>query len=115
MLNNAVVFYRPTYGNEDEEKEYFGVISKEDILKYDVRHNPKRLVEILNYFTKDNPIKYTAHSFDWNRYGSYENFMVEVKKTFETINDDLKLLSPNLYEKISKFLFSYQLNESNTW
>ena len=114
MQNNAVAFYRPTYGNE-EEKEYFGVVSQEDILKYDVKHNPKKLVEILNHFTKDNPIKYTAHSFDWSRYGTYENFLKEVRNTFESIEDDLKLLSPNLYAKIFKFLFSDQLNQSNTW
>jgi len=114
MLNNAVAFSRMTYDNE-EKKEYFSVVAQEDILKYYVKHNPKRLVEILNFFTKDNPIKYTAHSFDWTRYGTYENFMKEVEKTFETIEDDLKDLSPNLYEKISKFLFSNQINHSNTW
>ncbi len=115
LLNNAAKFSSMAYNDDEIKEDYFSVTRKEEILKYDTKHNPKRLVEILNYFTKDNPIKYTAHSFDWNRYGSYENFMIEVKKTFETIDDDLKFLSPNLYEKISKFLFSDQLNENNTW
>lgn len=113
--NNVAVFFRPTYNHEDEEKEFFGVLSQEDILKTDVKHNPKRLVEILNYFTKDNPVKYTAHSFDWNRYGTYDNFLNEVKNTFDSIDEDLKRLSPNLHEKITKFLFSDQLNQDNTW
>jgi hypothetical protein len=78
-------------------------------------HNPKRLVDILNKFTKENPIKYSAHSFEWNRYGSYENFMVEVKEAFEKIEQDLKVLSPNLYTKIEKFLFESGLNTDNTW
>lgn len=115
LLNNAVKFSRQSYDERDKKEDYFAIISQEEILKFDAKHNPKRLVKILNYFTKDNPIKYTAHSFEWNRYGTYKNFMSEVKKTFESIDDDLKFLSPNLYEKISKFLFSDQLNESNTW
>jgi len=115
MINNAVVFYCASYEEYEPKKEYFSIINEEEILKYDVKHNPKRLIEILNYFTKDNPIKYTVHSFDWNKYGTYENFMKEVKKTFELIDEDLKYLSPNLYEKISKFLFSNRLNENNTW
>lgn len=115
LLNNAVKFSLKAYNEDDMKEEYFAVVQQEEILKYDARHNPKRLVEILNYFTKDNPIKYTAHSFDWNRYDTYENFMMEVKKTFESIDDDLKFLSPNLHEKITKFLFSDNLNESNTW
>ena len=115
ILNNAVKFSLQTYDSKDVKEDYYAVVNQEEILKFEVKHNPKRLVEILNYFTKDNPIKYTAHSFDWNRYGTYENFMIEVKNTFESIDDDLKFLSPNLYEKITKFLFSDTLNESNTW
>lgn len=114
LLNEAVVFSKLSYENNGE-KEYFAVVNQEEILKFEAKHNPKRLVEILNYFTMDNPIKYTAHSFDWNRYSTYKNFMIEVKKTFESIDDDLKFFCPNLYEKIMKFLFSDQLNESNTW
>lgn len=114
MLNEAVVFSKLSYDNNGD-KEYFAVVKQENILKYDVVHNPKRLVEILNLFTDDNPIKYTAHSFDWNKYGSYEDFIKEVKNTFETIDDELKFLSQNLHKKISKFLFSDQLSESNTW
>ena len=115
LLNNAVKFSEKSYEVENIKEDYFSVANEEEILKFDAKHNPKRLVEILNYFTKDNPIKYTAHSFDWNKYSTYENFMNQVKKTFEAIDDDLKFLSPNLYEKITKFLFSDSLSENNTW
>ncbi len=81
----------------------------------DKKHNPKRLVEILNLFTQDNPIKYTAHSFEWSRYGSYENFINEVKKAFNIVEDDLSVLSPNLHTKINKFLFDSTLNNENAW
>jgi len=101
--------------NDGDKKEYFAISNREEILKHDIIHNPKRLVEILSYFTKDNPIKYTAHSFDWNKYGTYERFINEVKQTFEEIEDDLRFLSPNLFDKITKFLFSDNLNSNNTW
>ena len=84
-------------------------------IETDDNHNPKRLVEILNLFTQDNPIKYTAHSFEWSKYGSYENFRKEVKKAFDKIEGDLRVLSPNLHTKISKFLFDKYLDENNTW
>lgn len=114
IIHNAVVFSQQSYDGESK-KDYFAISSQEEILKYDIQHNPKRLIEILNYFTKDNPIKYTAHSFDWNRYGTYEKFINEVKLTFEELEDDLKYLSPNLYEKITKFLFADNLSSNNTW
>lgn len=115
IWNNSICFYQPVYDGEKEVREFFGVISQEDILRPDIKHNPKRLVEILSYFTKDNPIKYTAHSFDWNRYGTYNDFMQEVKNTFESINEDLTLLSPNLQKKMYGFLFSDKLGRDNTW
>lgn len=112
--DKVVTFYKKTYDGVSD-KEYFEIINRENILKQNIKHNPKRVVEILNYFTKDNPIKYTAHSFNWGRYGTYKNFMKNVRQTFEEIDDDLKFLSPNLYEKIVKFLFSNSLSISNTW
>lgn len=114
ILYDAIAFSQQSY-DDNIQKEYFAITNQEEILKYDIPHNPKRLVEILNFFTKDNPIKYTAHSFDWNKYGTYEVFIKKVKQTFEEIEDDLKYLSPNLYEKITKFLFSDNLNSDNTW
>ncbi len=86
-----------------------------DNIIVDNRHNPKKLVEILNLFTEDNPIKYTAHSFEWSKYGSYVNFMKEVQKAFTKVEDDLTILSPNLHIKINKFLFDDNLDENNTW
>ncbi len=89
-------------GNEDEK-----IV---DFFKYLKKHNPKNLVNILNLFTKDNPIKYTTHSFEWSKYGSYQNFINEVKQEFTNKSDELKFLSPNLHSKINNFLF-----EDKTW
>jgi len=101
--------------------------SEDDLIEYKIdsisgnpieiknNHNPKRLIEILNLFTQENPIKYTAHSFEWSRYGSYKIFMEKVKQEFEKIENDLKILSPNLYTKIYKFLFDRNLNKDNAW
>jgi hypothetical protein len=41
--------------------------------------------------------------------------MVEVKEAFEKIEQDLKVLSPNLYTKIENFLFDSKLSADNTW
>ena len=78
-------------------------------------HDPKRLLEILNLFTEENPIKYTAHSFEWSRYKSYNNFIKEVENAFSEVKNDLRILSPDLYNKINKFLFDSTLCDDNTW
>ena len=88
--------------SQDEEIKHF--------FRHLKKHNPENLVKILNLFTKDNPIKYTTHSFEWSKYGSYQHFLDEVKKEFTSISDDLKFLSENLHSKISNFLF-----EDKTW
>ncbi len=114
-LNNAIMFSKASYAAE-QDKEYFKIIESNNILQREITHNPKRIVKILNLFTKDNPIKYMAHSFEWSRFDkSYDNFMKQVKEEFSKIDEDLKQLSPNLYTKISKFLFDATLNNSNSW
>ena len=114
ILYDAIVFSKPSYESK-QEKEYFKIIHTKDLLQSEMKHNPKRLVEILNLFTKDNPIKYTTHSFEWSIYKSYDNFMNAVKQSFDVIDEELKRLSPNLHTKITKFLFDSQLSEDNTW
>jgi ankyrin repeat protein len=94
-----------------------------NIVEFNNEHNPKALIKILNLFTQDNPIKYAAHSFEWSKYKTYDNFMCELKKAFDKEDESLKKLSqhlldndePNLYTKISKFLFDENLDENNTW
>ena len=100
-------------GNKPIEYEV-DYISRNPI-EIDDNHYPKRLVEVLNLFTQDNPIKYTAHSFEWSSYGSYESFINEVKIEYKKIENDLSVLSPNLHTKINKFLFDDTLNDDNTW
>jgi len=80
-----------------------------------VKHSPRKLVDIFKLFTKENPIKYTSHSFEWSKYGSYQNFIDEVKKEFTKIDNELKLLSPNLHTKISNFLFNEFIDKDKTW
>jgi len=80
-----------------------------------VKHSPRKLVDIFKLFTKENPIKYTSHSFEWSKYGSYQKFIDEVKKEFTKIDNELKLLSPNLHTKISNFLFNEFIDKDKTW
>ncbi len=84
-------------------------------IETDDNHNPQLLVKTLNLFTKENPIKHSAHSFEWNKYGSYKIFMEQVKKEFVKVENNLKILSLDLHTKINKFLFDENLDENNTW
>lgn len=99
------------YSLADKDISIFLINKKQQINN----HNPKKVVEILNLFTQENPIKYSAHSFEWSKYKSYDNFMNELKQAFKDIEDNLKTYSPNLYTKISKFLFDDTLDDNNTW
>jgi ankyrin repeat protein len=112
---DAATFYQQTYSEKPKLAEYFYITSEQEILKRSNRHDPKRLIDILTCFTKDNPVKYTTHSFDWSSYGTYENFMLKVSEAFKVIAYDFEYLSPNLYDKTFKFLFAENLNQTNTW
>ena len=81
-------------------------------------HNPKRLVELLASFTKDNnDLKFTTHNWDLQRYGdrfsSYDDFMDKITKEWNKISKELKSISPKLAAKISTFLFNKYLGEKN--
>ncbi len=124
--NNKVFIYTKTYEGIDNKTEY-PIIEEKEIYEYEfenhiseikiqnMKHDPKALVKILNLFTEDNPLKFTAHSFEWSRYGSYEKFMNKIEEAFTNVKNDLKILSPNLLNKIDKFLFDSSLSDDNTW
>jgi ankyrin repeat protein len=81
-------------------------------------HCPKSLTNILTNFTKDTPIKYTTHLWDFgsikSEYGGFDGFMDAVKKQFEEIEVELKELSPNLHQKIKSFLLEKEIKKSWT-
>ena len=99
ISSKAEELLKPMYDKEVRSKEI------------EVKHSPDKLVNILKLFTKENPIKYTSHSFEWSKYGSYQNFIDKVQEEFKKIDDELKMLSLNLHTKISNFLFE----EFETW
>ena len=76
------------------------------------KYNPKRLVELLSSFTRDTPVKYTTHLWDFGEleevHGGFDGFMRKVDGYWNgKIADELKELSPNLFKKIEKFLKSW--------
>ncbi|MCK5677612.1 MAG: ankyrin repeat domain-containing protein [Flavobacteriaceae bacterium] len=83
------------------------------VLEKNSLKNPRRLVEILTEFTNETPIKYTTH--DWkNRipkkyHNNFSKFLSDVKEQFSIIDDELKILSPELYQVIYDFI----INEGN--
>jgi len=78
-------------------------------------HNPKALVKILTNFTKDTPIKYTTHNWDFGKiykteHKNFKGFMNAIQKQWYKIEKDLYELSPNLHKKIYTFLLNKDKN-----
>lgn len=81
-------------------------------------HNPKKLVEILSSFTKNNnDLKFVTHNWDMQteneRFSSIEDFLEKIKKEWNIVSQDLKILSPRLNAKINSFLFNKNLGKKN--
>jgi len=81
-------------------------------------HNPKRLVKILKNFIIDKPIKSTTH----NEYGelvkeykTFDIYISAIKDQFESMDIELKDLSPNLYKKIYTFLLETDPSDDYSW
>lgn len=71
----------------------------------------KRLNEILAKFnTSDNILKYTTHMWDFGinekPFNTFEEFLILVKEEFETFEEELQEISPNIHSKMKKFLLS---------
>lgn len=85
-----------------------------DITQYPIIHKPLKTIEILKYFTRnDKHLKYTTHSWEKNKYLSYDDFIKKIKKEWKLISESLKELSPRLHAKISNFLFNESLGQKN--
>ncbi len=84
--------------------------------KYKGSNGAKNLVRILANFTKDTPIKYTTHLWDFGdldtEYGGFEGFMEKIKTQWSGIEGELKELSSNLHRKIYDFLLNDSIEQS---
>jgi len=82
-------------------------------------HSPQNLVKLLSNFTIDKPIKYTTHTWDFGElkkeYGSFDGYMDKVKKQFDSLKDELKELSPNIYKKVYTFLLETNPSDEYSW
>jgi len=81
------------------------------------KHNPQKLVNILTNFTIDTPIKYTTHEWrnrvDAKYFNDFDLFLEDVSEQFKTLGNELKTLSPNLYQKVETFIVSTE--NPNSW
>lgn len=83
-------------------------------------NSPQNLVKILSNFTIDKPIKYTTHIWDFgdlksSEYKNFDGYIKAVKKQFESMENELKNLSSNLYKKIHTFLLEENPDENYSW
>lgn len=115
LQNNADI-------NAKSEMTAFDLAGSDEIknlIKSTKNNNPQKLVKLLKNFTIDKPIKYTTHDWDFgtlkNEYGNFDGYMSAVRKQFESIESELKELSPNLCKKIYTFLIEKNPDESYSW
>lgn len=108
--------------NAKSEMTAFDLAGSDEIknlIKSTKNNNPQKLVKLLKNFTIDKPIKYTTHDWDFgtlkNEYGNFDGYMSAVRKQFESIESELKELSPNLCKKIYTFLIEKNPDESYSW
>jgi len=66
-------------------------------------HNPRQLSELLNRFSLDKKLKYSNHT--WDSSLNYNDFIKDLREGFSEIEDNLKILSSDLYQDIHSFLF----------
>lgn len=81
---------------------------------YPIIHTPSKTVELLKYFTaNDKDLKYSTHSWEEEKYNSYEEYMDKIRQEWKEINEELKKQSSRLHAKISNFLFNDKLGQKN--
>jgi hypothetical protein len=75
-------------------------------------HNPKKTVKLLKYFTSnDKNLKYSTHSWEFDKFSGYDHFMESIEKEWNEIKDELRNQNFRLYAKISSFLFQKHLGD----
>jgi len=108
--------------NAKSEMTAFDLTQNEEIkelIQKAKNNNPQKLVKLLSNFTIDKPIKYTTHNWDFGElkkeYGDFNAYMNAVKKQFEDMESEIKVLSPNLYKKIHAFLLEDSPDTDYSW
>ncbi|MFN4915307.1 MAG: hypothetical protein ACK5FT_08305 [Sphingomonadales bacterium] len=81
---------------------------------YPIYHNPKKTVELLNYFTaNDKNLKYATHSWEEGKFLGYDDFFEKIKDEWNSINEEMRNQSVRLHAKISNFLLNNKLGTLN--
>jgi len=126
VLLGKLEYLKSVKGSDDStylklKNRYDKCFPKEDFLKkmsinQQKKHQPKEVVNILNLFTQNNnPLKYTTHSWDNNKWSSVDEFLKEIKLEWqEKADKKLKELTPKLHAKMANFLFNKNLGEINS-
>lgn len=109
-MDNGESFYKKA--KQDQKQEVLEWIENSPTF-IKITHDPKALVNILKSFRKDNPLKFTTHSWDGDfnknfkeNYGDFDGFLEDIKKEWDSVSSDLRQLPPNLYKKIYSFLLA---------
>lgn len=75
------------------------------------KHDPKKLVELLNYFGSDQgTFKFTTHLWDGEEIGSYESFTRKIYERFKSLIEMQYLDNDLWWQKIHPFVFQDKPN-----
>ena len=95
------------------------------ILTKIINSDPQKPVKLLkNFTTKESPLKWTAHTWDFNglpekpnnqKYNNFDEYLNDVKIQIENMREELKELSPNLYTKIYTFCVEKNPIKNYSW
>jgi len=121
VLLGKLEYLKSVKGSDDStylklKNRYDKCFPKESFVKERSIHQPKEVVNILNLFTQNNnPLKYTTHSWDNDKWSSLDEFLKEIKLEWqEKADKKLKELTPKLHAKMVSFLFNKNLGENNS-
>ena len=91
-----------------------------DMIANTKNHEPQKLVKLLSNFTIDKPMKHITHAWDFGElskstYQNFDGFINAVKNQWNSIENTLEELSPNLCKKINTFLFEANPDKDYSW
>jgi len=117
MKNGAAIDIDDNEGNDvwdhaslSGEEEILELLKNYDELSAP-NHNPRELVKILSNFTRDTPMKYTTHDWDFGsinntEHKDFKGFLGAIKKQWRKLEEELSELSPSLHKKVYNFLLN---------
>jgi len=76
---------------------------------FPIVHNPQRVVNILDKFTSEKPLKDATHKWHIDEYGSYSQFINKISQSYNKIHNNIKKHKSLYAAKIKSFLLNREV------